>query len=212
MTSLSANRRIALDSQRGAGRNAGFILLMRSPEVFYLHIRGEQRGPYTVAHIDHLLNSGLVDESVLFWREGLEQWEPVTNLVQLRRPRNRLKWAVILICAVLMVVGVSSVFGPITLDGWREIYQHEFTQSGAYWRARDVVRTYCVPKGSFVVFDGVERAEVQLIESKSALVVLHGLLSPSTGGARATAWTVRLNYDPTQREWIPVGAAELPPK
>ncbi len=185
---------------------------MRSPEVFYLHIRGEQRGPYTVAHIDHLLNSGLIDVNVLFWREGLEQWELVTNLVQLRRPRNRLKLAVILLCAVVMVVGVGSVFGPITLDGWREIYQHEFTQTAAYWRAREAVRLYCVSKGGYVVFDGVDRAEVQLIESKSALVVLHGLLSSSIGGARTTSWTVRLDYDPVQREWNPVGAAELPPK
>ena len=50
---------------------------MRSPEVFYLHIHGEQLGPYTVPQIDHLLNTGLIAEETLYWCEGLEQWAPV---------------------------------------------------------------------------------------------------------------------------------------
>ena len=57
---------------------------MLSPEVFYLHIQGEQRGPYTIPQIDHLLNSGLIAEETLYWREGLDQWQPVTSLVRLR--------------------------------------------------------------------------------------------------------------------------------
>ena len=61
---------------------------MISPEVYYLHIQGEQRGPYTIPQIDHLLNSGLIAEETLYWREGLEQWQPVTSLVSLRRKVN----------------------------------------------------------------------------------------------------------------------------
>ena len=61
---------------------------MISPEIFYLHLEGEQRGPYTAPQIDHLLNSGLIAEETLYWREGLEQWQPVTSLVKLRRPGN----------------------------------------------------------------------------------------------------------------------------
>src|SRR6478752_4336503 len=61
---------------------------VKSPEVFYLHINGEQRGPYTIQHIDHLLNSGLISETATFWREGLEQWQPVTNLVAVRRAKK----------------------------------------------------------------------------------------------------------------------------
>ena len=57
------------------------FLAVNSPEVFYLHINGEQRGPYTVQHIDHLLNSGLIAEETLFWREGLEQWQPTRSML-----------------------------------------------------------------------------------------------------------------------------------
>src|SRR6188768_48680 len=75
---------------------------VKSPEVFYLHINGEQRGPYTIQHIDHLLNSGLIQETAMFWREGLEQWQPVTNLVAVRtKKRSRIRPA--------MVVGVLVV-------------------------------------------------------------------------------------------------------
>ena len=66
---------------------------MISPEIFYLHIHGEQRGPYTIPQIDHLLNSGLIAEETLYWREGLDQWQPVTSLV-LSSPVERRKYAV----------------------------------------------------------------------------------------------------------------------
>src|ERR1700733_12019673 len=80
----------------------GPIFLMISPEIFYLHIHGEQRGPYTVPQIDHLLNSGLIAEETLYWREGLEQWQPVTSLVKLRRPGN--PWVKPLIILGIVVV------------------------------------------------------------------------------------------------------------
>src|SRR6478752_1600484 len=117
-----------------------FLCLMISPEIFYLHIHGEQRGPYTIPQIDHLLNSGLIAEETLYWREGLEQWQPVTSLVKLRRRANPwLKRLIILgILAVFLLLG--QFFGSTALLGWREASQHDYTAQAAYWRARGVVR------------------------------------------------------------------------
>src|SRR6185503_8619123 len=100
---------------------------MISPEIFYLHIHGEQRGPYTVPQIDHLLNSGLIAEETLYWREGLEQWQPVTTLVQLRRQANPWIKPAIILVAVLAAAFVLHLFGSVTLLGWREANQHEYT-------------------------------------------------------------------------------------
>src|SRR5208282_3875605 len=100
---------------------------MISPEIFYLHIQGEQRGPYTVPQIDHLLNSGLIAEETLYWREGLDQWQPVTSLVKLRRPRSR--WTTpLIIFGILLVLGaVGEFFGSVAVLGWREANQHDYT-------------------------------------------------------------------------------------
>jgi hypothetical protein len=95
---------------------------MSSHEVFYLHIQGEQRGPYTIRHIDQLLNSGLIAEDTLFWREGLEQWQPVTNLVARRQPQRRWKGVAVGAAIAVVLALLLHLFGPITLaDGGRRI-------------------------------------------------------------------------------------------
>ncbi len=185
---------------------------MRSSEVFYLHIDGEQRGPYTIQHIDHLLNSGLINEDALFWREGLEQWQVVTDLVERRRPKNRWKWPLLLLSVLLVLGSLIYFLGPITSEGWREIYQHNYSQEAGYWRARDAVRTYCVPKDGFVVFDPFPTAEVQLGADSRAVVVVRGTLYRAGGSSRSTAWRVQLRFKKDTREWSPVAAAELLPR
>jgi hypothetical protein len=182
-----------------------------SQEVFYLHLQGEQRGPYTIKHIDHLLNSGLISEDSLFWREGLDQWLPVTQLVTLRRRRKPWELPAVAIVVALLFGLLTFIFGPITLDGWREIYQHDFTAEAAYWRARDMVRTQCVPKGGLVIFKDLSEAEVELNEARIGSVVVQGTLTEAGGGARSTAWKVRLKYDTTVREWIGLQVAEVSP-
>lgn len=179
-------------------------------EVFYLHINGEQRGPYTVRHIDHLLNSGLINEDALFWREGLEQWQPVTELVVRRQPKNH--WGKRLVAlAVALVIGLLllRVFLPITLEGWREINQHEFTKKAAYWRARGVVRAQCVPPGALVSFAKLPQAAVHLQDGDGARVVLRGELSGPSGPIRPTSWQVDLHYDKARSEWSAAAAREI---
>ena len=182
---------------------------MRSSEVFYLHIHGEQRGPYTIQHIDHLLNSGLINEDALFWREGLEQWQAVTDLVERRQPKDRWKWPVIVLSVLLGLGSMCYLFGPVAFDGWREIYQHHYSQEAAYWRARDAVRTYCVPKDGFVVFEPFPAAEVQLGDESRAVAVVGGTLHRPGASPRVTAWRVQLRFNKGTREWSPTEAAEL---
>src|SRR6218665_1420739 len=113
---------------------------MLSPEVFYLHIQGEQRGPYTIPQIDHLLNSGLIAEETLYWREGLDQWQPVTSLVRLRRKANPWIKPLLTLGVLIVLALILQFFGSVVVIGWRETNQHEYTSNAAYWRARSVVR------------------------------------------------------------------------
>ena len=124
--------------------------MTNSPEVFYLHLDGAQRGPYTIRHIDHLLNSGLIAQETLYWREGLEQWQPVTELVVVRKtpnPWKKLRWVAVVLVGLAVPV---AIFGPVVAEGWREANQHVFTENAAYWRARDVVRNQALPAGALV--------------------------------------------------------------
>jgi hypothetical protein len=183
---------------------------MISPEVFYLHIQGEQRGPYTIKHIDHLLNSGLIAEETLFWREGLEQWQPVTNLVVRREVHKDWRPLIIGGAIFLALALLLWVFGPITVDGWRESNQHQFTSEAAYWRARDVVRNSALPTGAVVTFDSVDQAQVTLQHGASgASVLLRGELLERGGQTRRATWRVELKYDGAIAEWSGVNAAEM---
>jgi len=190
---------------------------VNSPEVFYLHINGEQRGPYTVQHIDHLLNSGLIADDTLFWREGLEQWQPVTILVARRKrgPKWLKRWAkpVLLVTAIvaLLLAVLLRIFGPIALDGWRESSQTEYSESAAYWRARDFVRHTGVEKGAVVQFLSIKSADVKLQPPDAATVVVKGKVIEPRGGTRNSAWRVKLKYHNLRKEWTNQGVEEIPP-
>ena len=184
---------------------------MISPEVFYLHIQGEQRGPYTIPQIDHLLNSGLIAEETLYWREGLEQWQPVTSLVRLRRVKNPWIKPAVILAATLVLGAVVYFFGSIALVGWWETNQHEFTEEAAYWRARGVIRAGALPPGAIVQFGDFERAEVELRPPATATVKLSGEVVSSAGEVRILAWSVPMNFDVEAREWNGGPAQETAP-
>jgi hypothetical protein len=174
---------------------------MISPEIFYLHIHGEQRGPYTIPQIDHLLNSGLIAEETLYWREGLDQWQPVTSLVKLRRQRNR--WLTpLLVVAILFALGVLvQFFGSVAILGWREANQHDYTAKAAYWRARGVVRSAALPPGTVVEFGHFSGSDVELKPPTSATVHLKGEITEHDGQEHVLSWTVPMQFDPQTREW-----------
>ena len=180
-----------------------------NPEVFYLHLHGEQRGPYTVPQIDHLLNSGLIHEETLYWREGLEQWQPVTTLVVRReRPNPWIKPAIALGCLLVFAV-LARFFGPIAVVGWRETNQDDFTGRAAYWRARDVVRHSPVVGSALVEFHDLNHAQVTLHPPNAATVLLRGELIDAAGKSREALWRVAMKFNPPIRDWSGVSAEEV---
>jgi hypothetical protein len=183
---------------------------MISPEIFYLHIHGEQRGPYTIPQIDHLLNSGLIAEETLYWREGLEQWQPVTTLVKLRKRVNPWLKRIMIFGFVLVIGFFAQFFGSIALLGWREASQHEYTAQAAYWRARGVVRNALAP-GDIVEFDDFSPSQVELQPPQAAAVRLEGELVEHRGQGRRVGWSVRMQYDPKAHEWNGEAQQEVAP-
>jgi hypothetical protein len=174
---------------------------MNSHEAFYVNVQGEQKGPYTLRHLDHLLNSGLIPEETLYWTDGMEQWLPVTDLVQLRhKPRN---WKKLFITAAILVVLVAflAFFGPTIADGWRERTQREYSAEGAYWSARGAVRISGLPSGSVALFSSFKDATVTLTEPQSASVRLRGEIIGGAGGNRPAIWNVKLTFNPLRSEW-----------
>jgi len=184
---------------------------MISPEVFYLHIQGEQRGPYTIRQIDHLLNSGLIAVETLYWREGLDQWQPVTSLVALRRKANPWRKTVFVLGIVLVVAAVLQFFGSIAVVGWRETNQHEYTPRAAYWRTRSVVREGALPEGAIVQFYNFAKAQVEWQPPQAATVLLRGDVTLRDGSTHATAWSVPMSFDFPSGEWSGGPVQEVTP-
>jgi hypothetical protein len=174
---------------------------MPTPEVFYLHLCGEQRGPYTIPQIDHLLNSGLIAEETLFWREGLEQWQPITDLVAKRKVPNRWRHAAIALAILTPLAVLAWIFGPTFLEAWNEATATTFTLEDAYWHARDLVRHEALPPGGLVRFEKFASAGVELMKDDAANVQLRGQLSLPKVAPRTVAWRVHLQYDRTKGEW-----------
>ena len=184
---------------------------MISPEIFYLHIQGEQRGPYTVPQIDHLLNSGLIAEETLYWREGLDQWQPVTTLVKLRRRGNRWKKRFVIAFTVVVIALLGQFFGSIALIGWREANQHEYTAQAAYWSARGVVRSVALSPGTVVDFRSFSHTHVALQPPNGATVQIRGEVTDHPGQERELTWSVPMQYDPKARDWTGGQPKEMAP-
>ena len=182
-------------------------------EVFFIYHNGEQRGPYTAAQVNHLHRCDFIDDDTLYWREGLEQWQPVGQIV-LRRKRKRrvLFWSILL--GVLAAIALFLLlFGPVTAERWREMTSGDFTPESAWWHARGLVRDQ-LPKDTDVRFDPFATAQVTLANRDSATVILGGALTQSSGAAEHGAWRVLLRYDENHGIWAsaPKPAAEAPPK
>ena len=166
-----------------------------------MHIHGEQLGPYTVPQIDHLLNTGLIAEETLYWCEGLDQWAPVTSLVPKRvRGRQWGKMLAMLVAAAALGLA-AAFFGPVLLDGWREASQHEYTPKAAYWRAREVVRSRCLPGGALVNFKSLKGSRVELQKPARAAVTLRGEVIEANGASQPMEWNVDMTFDEKISEW-----------
>lgn len=182
---------------------------MNSHEAFYVHVQGEQKGPYTLRHLDHLLNSGLIPVDTLYWAEGMEQWLPVTDLIQFRhKPRN---WKrLIMLGAILVVLAAFlAFFGPTIADGWRETTQRDYTATGAYWSARGAVRERGLQSGAVAQFSPYKDAQVTLSGPQSATVLVRGEIINGREVKPAT-WSVKLSFNPLRSQWSASEVTLLP--
>lgn len=172
-------------------------------EKYFLYVDGTQRGPYTVSQVHHMVNNGIVPSESMFWCEGLEQWQPVTQLIvpkeeKIRR-RFRLSARAVLAMAALAVLSWAA--WPMIRQGWRELHQVEYTAEAAYWRARGVIREGL---GTFtaVQFEEYHDGDVQM--SKDQTTVRLGAQIKRLGGEqRNMRWIVLLKYDPRLKHWQP---------
>ena len=80
-------------------------------EVFFIYHNGEQRGPYTAAQVNHLHRCAFIDDDTLYWREGLEQWQPVGQIVLRRKRRNRMLFWFILLGAIVVIADINEKEG-----------------------------------------------------------------------------------------------------
>ena len=116
---------------------------MISPEIFYLHLHGEQRGPYPQVPADATTCSisrlcGFIAEETLYWREGLEQWQPVTDIVKLRKRANPWLQAdhIIFWLRADDRLALCNSLARSRCSGWREASSTKSTAQAAYHSRR----------------------------------------------------------------------------
>jgi hypothetical protein len=172
-------------------------------ERYFLYVDGTQRGPYTVSQIHHMVNNSIVSSEAMFWCEGLEQWQPVTQLIvpkeeKIRR-RFRLSGRFAVVLSVLLILGW--IGAPMIRQGWKEQHQVEFTPEAAYWRARGIVREG-LGKLTAVQFDAFQPGDVQM-SAKAAVVRLGAQTRRLGGSTYQNRWVVSLHYDARLKQWEP---------
>ena len=174
-------------------------------ERYFLHIDGTQRGPYTVAQIDHMVNTGIVSPESMFWCEGLDQWQPVSQLIvpkaEVAKRRIRIS-ARVMFAAFAACVAVWMLW-PLIHQGWREQHQIEPTQEAAYWRARGVLRE-TFGKFTSIIFEPFDASKVRLRDGHRAAVELSAQTKRFGGVPMQGRWLVELEYDTRLNEWRPV--------
>lgn len=183
---------------------------MDTGEEYYIHLQGEQKGPFTLSQIKSMYDRQFIPEETLYWQDSMEQWRHVSDLCgppawQLRQ-RRWVRPATALV--VLMVLAVLlKLFLPITLDAWRESTQRAYTEEAAYWKARDYVRHGLRESADYVRFDPFDETRSTLEGENGAVVRLSGETATGKRLARRR-WKVLLRYNPQNRDWVGTAAYE----
>jgi len=179
-------------------------------EMYFLYLDGVQRGPYTVHQIGHMVNSGIIHRDAMFWCEGLDQWQPVTQLITPKEElkRRRLRFGMAASLALLGVVGLGWLILPALRQGWREEHQVEMTPNAAYWRARGVLRRHLGAINA-VGFEEFNAGSVRLLKANLAEVELSIRGDSSNDESKGGRWRVEVSYDTRLKMWVP---AEVAPR
>ena len=54
--------------------------------TWYVAINGQQQGPFPQNHIQQMLASGVYNQDTLVWREGFQNWLPISQVPELNQP------------------------------------------------------------------------------------------------------------------------------
>jgi hypothetical protein len=170
---------------------------------YFIHVGGEQKGPFSFPELKRLYDRNLIAEETLYWRDGLDQWQPLSDLcgpgareAQVRRRRGRLLLGTVIPLALL----AAAYFGAMIATGWRENNQDQFTARAAYWKARGSIRENLRKAGETVSFGRFETAVITMGEN-SAEAVIAGTIFGEGETSRPASWKVKLAFDHEQREW-----------
>ncbi len=181
---------------------------MAFSEEYFIHVQGEQKGPYTFPQLKRLYETSLIPEETLYWRDGMEHLEAVSDLCGAKK-RGRLRHLKQLrVTGAVLVAGVALVTAycaPVLKDGWRELNDHDRTPEGAYWKARGFVREDVKNQDANVAFGPFQSATVSL-SGTEATVILPGTFFAKDGTGSKRTWKVAIGYDEARREWrLPAG-------
>jgi hypothetical protein len=177
-------------------------------EEYFIHVQGEQKGPYTFPQLKRLYETSLIPEETLYWRDGMEQLEPVSDLCggSKRDRLRRLRRLRAIGAALVVTVALATAYcAPMLKDGWREMNERDFTPEGAYWKARGFVREEVKDRDASVAFEPFKAATVTL-SGTEATVILPGTQYGKDDIGSKTAWKVAMQYDAERKEWrLPAG-------
>jgi len=177
---------------------------MAFSEEYYVHLNGEQKGPYTLAQLMRLYAKGFIPEETLYWMDGFDQWQPVADLCgpSLRVWRKKpSKKKITIPIGLVLAAALLAFFGPLVRDGWRETNQRRFTAQSAYWKARGLVREEMKEKKTNLAFERYDPDLVTLSNGTDASVLLPCTLFPADGSSKRSLWHVTLRFDPGQKQW-----------
>jgi hypothetical protein len=178
-------------------------------EEYLINVQGEQKGPYTFPQLKRLYDTNLIPQETLYWQDGMEQWQAVSDLCgasqrdRLRRLRQLRVTGIVLVAVVALMTAYCA---PVLKDLWRELNDPEWTQEGAYWRARGFVREEVKTHDQSVAFEPYLSATVTLTGTEAA-VVLPGTLFGKDGTRTTMTWKVAIRYDVEKKEWTLPGKA-----
>lgn len=177
---------------------------MAFSEEYFIHVQGEQKGPYTFPQLKRLYEKNLIPEETLYWRDGMEQLEPVSDLCGKRRRVHLHRFKHLRVTAIVLVAAVALLTAwcaPVLNDVWREANDRDPTREGAYWKARGFVREDVKKQqDADVAFQPYSTATVTFAGA-DATVILPGTLFAKNGTAQKLSWKVAIQYDTARKEW-----------
>ncbi len=55
-------------------------------DQYFITNGDEQRGPYTISQLRSMWHSGSITASTLYWQDGLNEWVPLSTILDLLEP------------------------------------------------------------------------------------------------------------------------------